>query len=81
MWMPHRERNRSTRCLNFIRDALEENGLMEAYRERPPYQQNDDIGWVIGAKQEETKERRLRQMIEELKLGDRFMNMTCHKTD
>jgi uncharacterized protein YdeI (YjbR/CyaY-like superfamily) len=54
---------------------------MEAYRERPGYQQNDYIGWIIGAKQEETRERRLRQMIEELKLGDRFMNMTHHKPE
>lgn len=66
---------------DFIREALEENGLMEAYRERPGYQQNDYIGWIIGAKQEETRERRLRQMIEELKLGDRFMNMTHHKPE
>lgn len=63
---------------DFVREALEENGLMGAYKERPDYQQNDYIGWIIGAKQQETKERRLSQMIEELKLGDRYMNMTHH---
>lgn len=60
----------------FIRKALEESGLMEAYKARPDYQQNDYIGWIIGAKQQETKERRLSQMLEELRMGDRYMNMT-----
>ena len=30
----------------FVRDALNERGLMEAYRARPPYQQNDYLGWI-----------------------------------
>jgi len=29
---------------DFFREALEARGLMEAYRARPPYQQNDYIG-------------------------------------
>jgi hypothetical protein len=31
---------------NFMRDALNERGLLDAYRARPPYQRNDYIGWV-----------------------------------
>jgi hypothetical protein len=30
----------------FIHDALNEHGLMDLYHARPPYQQNDYIGWM-----------------------------------
>ena len=59
----------------FVRQALEERGLMEAYRNRPAYQQNDYVGWIIGAKRPETKEKRLRQMLQELARGGVYMNM------
>lgn len=39
---------------DFIREALLQHGLMEAYQSRPPYQQNDYIGWITRAKQQET---------------------------
>lgn len=32
-----------------VHDALVESGLMEAYRSRPPYQQNDYVGWITRA--------------------------------
>jgi uncharacterized protein YdeI (YjbR/CyaY-like superfamily) len=48
---------------------------MEAYRSRPPYQQNDYIGWITRAKRQETKEKRLAQMLRELESGDKYMNM------
>lgn len=60
----------------FLREALVQEGLMKAYRQRPPYQQNDYIGWITRAKREDTKLRRLRQMLDELKRGDRYMKMT-----
>jgi hypothetical protein len=47
---------------DFVKRALEERGLMEAYEERPAYQQNDYIGWINRAKRQETEEKRLRQM-------------------
>ena len=59
----------------FIRDALLERGLMERYFERPPYQQNDYIGWIDRAKRDETKQKRLAQMLDELERGDVYMNM------
>ena len=59
----------------YIRDALIEHGLMEAYRGRPPYQQNDYIGWITRAKRAETREKRLAQMLDELEKGDRYMKM------
>lgn len=58
-----------------IRHALEENGLMAPCRDRPAYQQNDYIGWIERAKREATRQKRLCQMIDELKGGMRYMNM------
>ena len=60
---------------DFIRNALLEHGLDEAYRSRPPYQRNDYIGWIAGAKREETRRKRLSQMLDELRSGDRYMKM------
>ena len=60
---------------DFVKRALMERGLMEAYEERPAYQQNDYIGWINQAKRQETKEKRLRQMLDELELGGVYMNM------
>ncbi|OHD71027.1 MAG: hypothetical protein A2W19_08420 [Spirochaetes bacterium RBG_16_49_21] len=60
----------------FVKEALLQSGLMEAYRSRPPYQQNDYIGWISRAKREETKDKRLAQMLDELAQGDKYMNMT-----
>ncbi len=59
----------------FVREALLSRGLMEAYRARPPYQRNDYLGWIGRAKRDETKQRRLAQMLDELAAGDRYMNM------
>lgn len=63
---------------DFIRDALTERNLMDAYRERPDYQQNDYIGWITRAKREETRQKRLAQMLEELEGGKLYMNMEWH---
>ena len=60
---------------DFVRNALDERGLMAAYQERPPYQQNDYLGWINRAKRRETKEKRLNQMLDELEIGGVYMNM------
>lgn len=60
---------------DFVNRALEERGLAEAYHARPAYQQNDYIGWINRAKREETREKRLRQMLDELEAGGVYMNM------
>jgi uncharacterized protein YdeI (YjbR/CyaY-like superfamily) len=65
---------------DFIREALESRGVMEAYRARPPYQQNDYIGWITRAKRVETQEKRLNQMLEELEHGGIYMNMEWTKS-
>jgi uncharacterized protein YdeI (YjbR/CyaY-like superfamily) len=77
--MPESKTTRLTRAKNpmpaFVRNALNERGLMEAYRARPPYQQNDYLGWIIRAKLEATKLKRLNQMLDELQGGKLYMNM------
>ena len=42
--------------------------LRAAYEARPPYQRNDYLGWISRAKQDDTKQRRLAQMLDELEL-------------
>jgi len=49
--------------------------FIEAYGSRPAYQQNDYIGWITRAKRPETKEKRLHQMLDELRHGDVYMEM------
>jgi uncharacterized protein YdeI (YjbR/CyaY-like superfamily) len=60
---------------DFVLQALTERGLLSAYRQRPPYQQNDYIGWINRAKRVETKQKRLDQMLYELERGDLYMKM------
>jgi uncharacterized protein YdeI (YjbR/CyaY-like superfamily) len=59
----------------YIRTALADRRLMDAYRARPDYQQNDYIGWITRAKREETKQKRLAQMLDELERGGVYMTM------
>lgn len=58
-----------------IRTALLEADLWSAYQDRPPYQRNDYIGWITRARKPDTRTRRMSQMLEELKAGDRYMKM------
>jgi uncharacterized protein YdeI (YjbR/CyaY-like superfamily) len=60
---------------DFVKEALEGSGLMEEYKERPAYQRNDYIGWINRAKREETKKKRLNQMLDELEKGNVYMKM------
>ncbi len=59
----------------YIKIALSDNNVVADYKARPAYQQNDYIGWIERAKRQETKEKRLRQMIDELKTGGVYMKM------
>ena len=58
-----------------VRTALEERGLMAAYEARPPYQRNDYLGWIARAKRPETRQKRLKQMLDELEQGGIYMRM------
>ena len=58
-----------------VRKALTTQELMAAYRQRPAYQQNDYIGWITRAKLPATREKRLQQMLNELREGGVYMHM------
>ncbi len=58
-----------------VLSALQAEGLLEQYKARPWYQRNDYLGWIARAKREETREKRLRQMLDELRAGDVYMKM------
>src|SRR5262249_4965426 len=58
-----------------IREALEKRGVMEAYRSRPAYQQNDYVGWITRGKLPATRDKRLAQMLDELEAGGVYMHM------
>jgi len=64
-----------------IEKRLEEQGLRAAYDARPPYQQNDYLGWIGRAKQRETRDERLAQMLDELSRGGTYMNMAWKPRD
>jgi uncharacterized protein YdeI (YjbR/CyaY-like superfamily) len=66
---------------DWVIDALEREGLSAAYSARPAYQQNDYVGWITRAKREQTRRRRLEQMLEELRAGDRYMKMSWRPKD
>lgn len=59
----------------FVAEALQARELMQAYQERPAYQQNDYLGWINQARRQATKEKRLAQMLDELERGGVYMNM------
>ncbi len=64
-----------------VMEALIGRDLLDAYLSRPPYQQNDYIGWINRAKRMETKQKRLAQMLDELERGDVYMKMDYHPRD
>jgi len=63
---------------DFVRQALQERALMAAYLSRPPYQQNDYLGWILRAKRPGTQQKRLAQMLDELAGGEQYMGMPHH---
>ena len=60
---------------DYVAAALDKNELWEHYRARPPYQRNDYIGWITRGKREETRQKRIAQMVDELRSGDVYMGM------
>ena len=53
-----------------VRDELVASGVQEIYESRPPYQRRDYLMWIAQAKREETRRKRLAQMIAELEAGE-----------
>ena len=60
---------------DFVAQALEETGMRAAYDARPPYQRNDYLLWINTAKRDDTRRKRLEQMLDELRRGDVYMKM------
>lgn len=60
---------------SYVEEALHQHGLMKDYLARPAYQRNDYLGWIKRAKQTQTREKRLQQMLDELQRGGVYMNM------
>lgn len=58
-----------------VKERLERSRLTDAYAERPPYQRNDYLGWIARAKRDDTREKRIAQMLEELEGGAAYMGM------
>lgn len=58
-----------------VKQALQQEELTAQYEVRPPYQRNDYIGWITRAKRPETRQKRLYQMLQELRTGDAYMGM------
>jgi uncharacterized protein YdeI (YjbR/CyaY-like superfamily) len=59
-----------------VKQKLKARGLTRAYDARPPYQQNDYLGWIARAKLPATRQKRLEQMLDELEQGGVYMKMT-----
>lgn len=59
----------------FVKQALKKKGLLEAYKKRPEYQQDEYIGWINEAKLPDTKQKRLNQVLDELEKGGVFMGV------
>jgi len=64
---------------DFVSVALDERGLRAQYEARPPYQRNDYLLWINKVKRDDTKQRHLAQMLEELEAGNAYMGMTWNK--
>ena len=47
----------------FVLTALEKENPLGDYESRPAYQRNDYLLWINSAKRQDTKEKRLRQML------------------
>ena len=60
---------------DFVRDAIKARGLVAKYEARPAYQRNDYLMWINNAKREQTKQKRLAQMLDELEAGGVYMRM------
>ena len=77
--MEQSKTDRLSRTLNpmpdYVKNALDERDLWDAFHSRPVYQQNDTIGWITRAKRPNTVQKRLDQMLAELERGGVYMNM------
>jgi hypothetical protein len=55
-----------------VKSALDKRSLMDAFRDRPTYQQDDYLKWISTAAGPTMKQQRLDQMLDELEKGGSF---------
>ena len=55
-----------------VRTALAKRNLLDAFRDRPDYQQNEYLKWIATASGPAMKQERLDQMLGELEKGGVF---------
>ena len=70
--MPERTRKTMPRDVS---EALTKAGQKDGYAARPHYQRNDWLHWIRDARQDSTREKRVAQMVSELKAGDKYMGV------
>lgn len=58
-----------------VAGALTGARLRAAYNKRPAYQRNDYLRWIRDAKRDDTRRKRIDQMLAELRKGDVYMKM------
>jgi hypothetical protein len=61
-----------------IEALLKQRRLEADYDARPAYQRNDYLGWIARARSQETRQKRIDLMLDELEVGGVYMNM-AHK--
>lgn len=62
-----------------IAALLRQHGLAAAYATRPPYQRNDYLGWIARARRPKTRQKRVGQMLDELRAGNIYMKMAWRR--
>ncbi len=58
-----------------VRAALKAGKVEADYKARPHYQRNDYVGWIARSKLDATRDKRIKQMVAELKKGGVYMGM------
>ena len=58
-----------------VRHELVDHELLADYEDRPFYQRNDYLSGIGRAKGDETRRKRIEQMLDELRRGGVYMNM------
>ncbi len=58
-----------------VRRALLAADLMDLYLDRPAYRRDDYLLWIASAKREDTRNRRIAQMLKELEAGGVYMRI------
>lgn len=56
-----------------VKLELEQRGLRADFDHRPSYQRNDYLNWITRAERNEIRQKRLKQMLDELEKGGVFM--------